>query len=533
MGNTATRIPYRETNFYSSLVLDFLDQHPGLRNFYSHPGSLEGIRSCLAQRRQSQTDRQLLVDRMTAQYADISLPERAQKNLDRLRQDNCFTITTAHQNNIFSGPLYFAYKILHAIALAAELKNKIPECEFVPVFYMGSEDADLDELDHIYIGSDRYQWKTDQTGAVGRMKVDQGLLELIDRIEGQLGVYAHGSEWIKLLRDSYTSGRSIAEATFRLVHTLFAERGLLVLMPDDSFLKRSFSSLIKKELLEQFVAPLVQEQASALSDLGYKVQATPRDINLFYLQPNSRQRIEKRGAQWLVKGTSLVFTEEQLLAELAQHPERFSPNVLLRGLYQCSILPDVAFIGGGAEISYWLQQRKLFDAAKIPMPVLVLRNSFMLTDPAITSKLSLWGLGSAQLFESVDSILQQWAGEEGKLTRDLSSEKESLQQLYSDIKQRAGQLDPTLIAHVASLEKKSLKGLEGLEKKLWRSIKRKHVVQLNQLVQIKEQLFPQGVLQERHQHLGYFYARYGKALLDQLFVHSGGLAQDFTILELP
>jgi uncharacterized protein YllA (UPF0747 family) len=167
------------------------------------------------------------------------------------------------------------------------------------------------------------------------------------------------------------------------------------------------------------------------------------------------------------------------------------------------------------------------------MPVLVLRNSFMLTDPTITNKLSSWGLGSAQLFESVDSILQQWAGEEGKLTRDLSNEKESLQQLYSGIRQRAEQLDPTLIAHVASLEKKSLNGLEGLEKKLWKSIKRKHVVQLNQLMQIKEQLFPMGVLQERHQHLGYFYARYGKSLLDQLFVHSQGLAQDFTILELP
>ena len=108
-----------------------------------------------------------------------------------------------------------------------------------------------------------------------------------------------------------------------------------------------------------------------------------------------------------------------------------------------------------------------------------------------------------------------------------------MQELYALLQQRAGQLDPTLRAHVASLEKKSLKGLEGLEKKFWKLIKRNHAVQLNQLLQIKEQLFPQGVLQERHQHLGYFYARFGKEFLDHILSHSQGLEQKFTVLQLP
>ena len=533
MGFTATRISYRETNSYSSLVLDYIDKPQSLRDFFSHEGTLDGIRSCIAERSRFTMNRRLLADRMIAQYAEMELPEKAKKNLALLCQDNCFTVTTAHQNNIFSGPLYFVYKILHAIALAAELKTKIPECEFVPVFYMGSEDADLAELDHVYIETEKYQWKTAQTGAVGRMKVDEGIKDLIDRIEGQLGVFSHGAEWIQLLRSCYTQGRTIAAATFRLVHTLFAEKGLLILMPDDRQLKQAFSGTIKKELLEQFVAPLVQEQAVALLGQGYKVQATPRDINLFYLQEGSRQRIEKRGELWSVKGSSVTFTAEQLLTELAQYPERFSPNVLLRGLYQCSILPDVAFIGGGAEISYWLQQKKLFASAAVPMPVLVLRNSFLLTDTRVATKLASWGMETTMLFASIDQLMEQLAGEEGNIVRDITKEKAALQELYALLQQRAGQLDPTLRAHVASLEKKSLKGLEGLEKKFWKLIKRNHAVQLNQLLQIKEQLFPQGVLQERHQHLGYFYARFGKEFLDHILSHSQGLEQKFTVLQLP
>ncbi|NDF97382.1 MAG: bacillithiol biosynthesis cysteine-adding enzyme BshC [Chitinophagia bacterium] len=533
MGYSAIRIPYRETRSFSSLVVDYLDHHPSLKGFSSHESSLRGIQSCIEERRRCATDRALLVKRLTAQYEAVEMPAKTKEQLALLSKPTCFTVTTAHQNNLFSGPLYFTYKILHAIALANDLKKKIPDCDFVPVFYMGTEDADLAELDHVHIGSEKIQWKTSQTGAVGSMKVDANLLTLIDRLEGQLGVFPHGAEWVQLLRNSYAEGLTLAQATFRLVHTLFASYGLLVLLPDDKELKRSFAPILKKELLEQFVVPLVQQPARALAAAGYKVQASPRAINLFYLQEGSRERIEKQGDQWLVHGTSLTFSQETLLKELDQHPEHFSPNVLLRGLYQCTLLPDVAFIGGGAEIAYWLQVKELFAAANVPMPVLVLRNSFLLTESTQLKRLGPLGLSPEQLFTPIDELMQVLVGPSMLAQRDLGKERAVLHQLYQQIQQEAGQLDATLMAHVASLEKRAQQGLEALEKKLWRVIKRKHQEQQMQLQGIKAQWFPGDQLQERHQHLGYFYAQWGKELIDQLLANSQGLTQEFTILNLP
>ena len=533
MGYSATRIPYRETGAFSSLVVDYLDHHLSLKEFASHELSLRGIQSCIEERKGFATDRQLLVSRLTAQYEAVEMTEKTKEQLALLAKPNCFTVTTAHQNNLFSGPLYFIYKILHAIALAKELKEKISDCDFVPVFYMGTEDADLAELDHVHLGIEKIQWGTSQTGAVGRMKVDDNLLSLIDRLEGQLGVFSHGAEWVRLLRDSYTEGLTIAEATFRLVHSLFASYGLLVLLPDDKDLKRSFAPIIKKELLEQFVAPLVQQPAAALAAAGYKIQATPRAINLFYLQEGRRDRIEKQGDQWQVHGTSILFSQQQLLEEVERYPERFSPNVLLRGLYQCTLLPDVAFIGGGAEIAYWLQVRELFATAHVPMPVLVLRNSFLLAEPTQTKRLGALGIAPDRLFSPIDQLMQTLVGPTMLAQRDLTKERAALHQLYQQIQQQAGKLDPTLVAHVASLEKRALQGLEGVEKKLWRVIKRKHHEQHMQLQLIKAHWFPADQLQERHQHLGYFYAQWGKELIDQLLAHSQGLTQEFTILNLP
>jgi bacillithiol biosynthesis cysteine-adding enzyme BshC len=533
MGYLAQRIPYRETGSFSSLVMDYLDHHPSLLPFASHELSLRGIQACIKERSSLPIDRDLLVKRLSEQYQGMELSEKIKENLTLLSRSTCFTVTTAHQNNLFSGPLYFVYKILHAIALAGELKKKNPDADFVPVFYMGTEDADLDELDHIHIGPEKLQWNTEQTGAVGRMRIDRALVALIDRLQGQLGVFPFGAEWIALLKECFVEGRTMAEATFLLVHHLFASQGLLVLLPDHPDLKRSFIPILKRELLEQFTAPLVDEQTQALVAAGYDVQASPRNINLFYLQDGSRQRIEKKGEQWVVQGTSLVFDASSLVKEVEEHPERFSPNVMLRGLYQCSLLPDVAFIGGGAEISYWMQLAKLFSATSIPLPVLVLRNSFLLVEPTTTKRLANLGLSANQLFLSDDQLLRLLVDSKVMSQQDLTEEMNLLQQLYQQLQQQAGQLDPTLVAHVASLEKRSLQGLQGLEKKLWRVIKRKHLEQQSQLQLIKSELFPGGQLQERHQHIGYFYARWGRGLIDQLLLHSQGLTQEFTILHLP
>src|SRR6185437_12246053 len=166
------------------------------------------------ERKKFKTNRGLLVEEFSNQYKDFNDCDAIKVNIQALSDENTFTICTAHQPNIFTGHLYFVYKILHTIKLADSLKKELPEYNFVPVFFMGSEDADLEELNHIVIDGEKYKWETNQTGAVGRMKVDDNLLKLIDKISGRLSVEKYGNDLIELLKKCYPKNSTIENSTF-------------------------------------------------------------------------------------------------------------------------------------------------------------------------------------------------------------------------------------------------------------------------------------------------------------------------------
>src|SRR5690349_15238938 len=187
----STIIRYQQLSYFSRIIIDYINEADALNCFYEYPVSFKGIEAAIGKRKTFKTDRETLVKALTHQYEPLQVNEPVKTNISRLKEENTFTITTAHQPNIFTGYLYFVYKILHTIRLATSLKSKYPQYQFVPVFYMGSEDADLDELGHVYLGGDKINWNTDQKGAVGRMQ-PKGLEKLLTRIEGELGVHPFG-----------------------------------------------------------------------------------------------------------------------------------------------------------------------------------------------------------------------------------------------------------------------------------------------------------------------------------------------------
>src|SRR5690606_34380866 len=154
-------------------------------------------------------------------------------------------------------------------------------------------------------------------------------------------------------------------------HSLFGKYGLVVIDPDEAALKQAFIPVMQADLLEHPAERLVNGAIARLGAAHYKAQAHPRTINLFYLKDDLRERIERKGARWEVLHTDIAWGQESLLAELHAHPERFSPNVMLRPLYQETILPNVSFIGGGAEVAYWLQLRELFVEHGVFYPVVL------------------------------------------------------------------------------------------------------------------------------------------------------------------
>jgi len=529
MQTDCAQIPYQQTGWFSKIVTAYLDEETGVQPFYKHRVTLDGIQAAITARQAFNQNRELLVTELQKQYFGLPVTGKLQNNIQSLSQATTFTVTTAHQPNIFTGPAYFVYKILHTIKLANHLSGKFPAYNFVPVYYMGSEDADLDELGSIIINGEKYTWQTQQTGAVGRMKVDKDFIALIHRVHGQIGVEEYGEELIALFKQCYRKDVTIQQATLELVNALFGTYGLVVVLPDNPNLKRSFVPVIEKELKEGFSHKIV---ATTIAELGksYKPQAGGREINLFYLINDKRERIEKEGDKWVVKSLNLEWAEDEMLKELNDYPERFSPNVILRGVFQETILPNIAFIGGGGELAYWLELRDVFEAVSVPYPVLILRNSFLLVEDRWRKKQQLLGFSVADIFKTERDLMDKVVTAKSSNKFELNGELTSVENAYSAIKELTAKVDTTLIAHVESLKAKAIKRLIELEGKLKSAEKRKFDNELVQIQKLKAALFPGNNLQERVENFSGFYAKYGKGIIDVLLDNSLTLEQQFAVL---
>lgn len=528
---SVTYLDYASTGAFGGWVTDYLRAAPALQAFYRHPPNLQGLREAVATRRMAQPDRALLCQAIRATHASMPLTSAQQSNLEALTSPNTFTICTAHQPNIFSGYLYFIYKILHAIRLADDCARDMPDCRFVPVFWMGSEDNDLDELGQIRWYGQKLVWQTKQTGAVGRMVVDAALQQLIGQMAGTIGVEPFGKDIIHILQDAYPKGITIAEATTRFIQHLFADYGLLVLQPDQPALKRVMVPVFRKELESQVSHGLVAPVATAM-DAIHKAQLHPREVNLFWIDDAVRGRIIPDGDRFLVDGTSLSFTKDEILRRVEDEPEKFSPNVVLRGLYQETVLPGIAFIGGGSEVAYWLELKTLFDHFEVPYPVVLLRNSFLLLDAADRRQLLAMGLSWTDLFTSTRQLLDTHARQYSDQRLDMEPELEAAARYYAALGHRARALDPTLEGHVQSIAQKAIHRLRGLEAKMLRAERRKHSEWSQKLERLHARLFPNGSLQERHDNIIPYLAKYGPGVIQKMYQASRGCEMQFGVIDL-
>ena len=529
MNCTSTSLQYDKTGYFSTIVTDYLQQANELRSFYTHLPNLQGIKDAIEARKSFANHRALLKSSLEKQYKGIETTAAVKQNIQSLQSENTFTITTAHQPAIFTGTLYFVYKILHTIKLATWLKEQLPQYNFVPVFYMGSEDADLDELGKIYLHNEKIVWDTRQTGAVGRMNT-KGLEKIIARIEGELSVLPYGRELVQILKDCYLNSADIQTATFKLINTLFAVYGLIVLIPDNAGLKKVMQPVFEEDLLHQTASVLVGKTISRLS-AHYKVQANPRAINLFYLKDDKRERIEVKDRKYIVLNTAISFSKEEIVKELQEHPERFSPNVILRGIFQETILPNIAFIGGGGEMAYWLELQDLFRENKVPYPVLILRNSFLVVESKWKEKITRLGFDTEDFFQPAQQLLTLLVTRNKNGELKLENELAEVHQLYQLLKKKAGNIDKTLQQHIEALQAKAVKPLHELEKKMLRAEKRKYEDQQRQIQAVKNMLFPFNSLQERIENFMPYYAKWGNAFLDMIYKNSLALEQQFVVLE--
>jgi bacillithiol synthase len=517
--------PYPETGKYGQLVMDYVNNSLAVPNLYTHEPTKAGMEAALKERPVG--NRAKLVAGLKEQYAGLQVNPVTEKQLELLAKPNTYTITTAHQPNIFTGYWYVIYKICHVIALSRQLAETHKGYEFVPVFYLGSEDNDLDELGSIKLNGKKYTWETEQTGAVGRMQVDEKLELLRDTIITQTAHEPFGTKLTELLKLSYTKGTNLEQATFLFIHSLFAEYGLVILLPDRAVWKEQIKNIIWDDITQNKAQVLVEETSNTMAH-AYKVQAHARDINLFLLSDGKRDRIEKTATGYAAGNTS--YTEAELKLLLDTNPEKFSPNVILRGILQETILPNVAFVGGGGELAYWLQLRKVFDLYKVYYPMLVLRQSFTIMEHKDWQEWQKLGVGNKNLFEHLQQKQNSWVKTHDAESLDIQQETTSLLNIYSALEKKALNYEQGLATHIKALQKKHSNVLAVLQKKFIRQSKRKHEEVMRKLQKLEDKYFINGGLQERSDNFLIAYSKYGKVLLETLINNCTGLQGAFKTL---
>ena len=530
MSQSFKHIPFSSTKVFSKLINDYLEGKGTALNFVQYAPNLQGYKASIEGRKKHPINRGLLFEVLTKQYANLPQEKAVTEHISLLKKDTTFVITTAHQPNLFTGPLYFFYKIIHAIQLASSLKATFPEYDFIPVYYMGSEDADLDEVGAFNLDETKCQWVTKQTGAIGRMQVDDALLKLVQQLENYWSIFPQGQKALEILKAAYQKGKTISEATLSFVHAFFGSKGLLVLQPDNAALKAAFIPVMEKELLTAFSHDAIQPTIAALSK-EYHVQSEGRTINLFYLKDNLRARIEKQGDQFIVLDTDIQFTESEIITELHQYPERFSPNVILRGVYQETILPGVVFVGGGGELAYWMELKNVFHQVGVHYPLLQLRNSFLLIGQKQAEQWANMQFEEQDLFKQLLDLEIIYVKKHASQALDLQGQINNLTTLYANIKNEVVKVDITLGTHTENLEQQAKAKLLALEKKMVRAERRKQSIAIQRIHRIKKELFPQNNLQERVEHFSKWVGQYDLSWIDTIMEHSKGLESKFSIIK--
>ncbi len=527
----ATYIEYRDTGSFSSTLLRYLDNDPEIRELYEHPPTLEGFGSLL-EKKHASADRSLLVKVLSTQYNNAQVDDsKVRNNILLLAEPNTYTVTTGHQLNIFTGPLYFLYKIITAIKTAELLKAAHPDKNFVPVYWMATEDHDFDEINHINLPDKKIVWDAHSSGgATGRLSTSS-LISALKEYTGYLGLTRNGMKLSQLINRAYKGSSTLAEATLYLVNELFADYGLVVIDADNAELKASFSRIIQHDILTKTSFSQLQEAEEVFKAKGLKAQAHGREINFFYLLDGKRERIVEDNNTYKVFNTHLKFSRDELSKEIDTYPERFSPNVITRPLYQEFVLPNIAYVGGGSEIVYWLQIKEVFRHYNIDFPILILRNSALIATKPLSAKLKSMKLGYVDLFRPADEIKRQWVLKNCSESLDISEEKEKFNEIFDIVKLKAGNIDLTLIPSARAISIRLQKAIQGLETKMIKAEKRKHQESMGKIDSLLSAYFPQTSLQERFFNFGYLYIKYGDGLIEGLYDHFKPLDFKFTILE--
>lgn len=514
------KIPFRSAHAFSEFFLKYIESDEALKPFYNRFPSVSSFDGQLKEKSASflPASRQTLMSVLQRQYQPLKVSLPVEASIKALGSEKTFTITTGHQLSIFTGPLYFVFKIATVIKACRELKAKYPKYTFVPVYWMASEDHDYEEIKSFRLNGKVFTWTTNQQGAVGRFHT-KDFKTLLSEVPGE----------ISLFREAYTKSNTLADAVRHYVNALFGSEGVVVIDGDDRELKQSLKPVIQSDLFDHAPFQRVSETNKRLETLGLHPQVNPREINFFYLDNQLRSRIEQQGDDFVVVDTPLRFKRDELKRKIEETPEVFSPNVILRPVYQEVILPNLAYVGGPAELVYWLELKGVFENYKIPFPILLPRNFGLVVDAPTARKIGQTHLHVDAFFENKNDLFKRWVTQHSTHDLSLEASVQTVSDLMSEVQKRAEKIDPTLGPMTAAHTTRMKKMLGSIELKMVRAEKRAQSDGLRQVEAVKESLFPNGGLQERTDNFLNFYPS-DPAFIQKLLTHFDPFDFQFHVL---
>lgn len=490
-----------QSGLYSKLILDYLTEKQELSPFISFWPNEAGFAEQIEVRKKSAVDRKNLVACLRNQYGNLELGDAVSANLDSLLRDTTFTLTTGQQIHIFLGPMYVYWKIVSTISLAHRLRKQYPDLNFVPVFWMATEDHDFAEVNHCELFNRSFVWEDQQThaGPVGRLSTE-GLPELTDDLAS---LFSRQEEWKTFenqFRAAYAEESNFAKATRRLVHEFFKDHGLVILDPDDAQLKKDFLPIIKEELLQESSKDAVQVTSEKLGE-SYGLQVHPREINLFYSGEKGRERIViKEGMLQTISGVPLgeaSAIDTWLEAKVGD----ISANVVLRPVYQEVILPNLAYIGGPGELAYWLQLKGVFDHFSVPFPILENRKSVFIIGNKVQSVLEKMNLRLDDLFLDEDELRVKALEVSSDGLVSLKDDLDELLELKDRIIGKAASIQASQAKPLAEIFNQSEKIIKKIDKEIFTLQEAGLEKSLEKVLKMKSLIKEKGFTQERNQYI--------------------------------
>ncbi|OIQ34196.1 MAG: bacillithiol biosynthesis cysteine-adding enzyme BshC [Crocinitomix sp. MedPE-SWsnd] len=491
---------FDELKMSSKLIRDLINEDAQTSQFIEDFFSFDNLKKQIEKKELSFETREVLVDQLKIQNSTLKLSQAASANINSLLHDNTYTITTGHQLNLLSGPLYSVYKVVQVIQIVERLKKENPDQNFVPVFWMATEDHDFEEINHINLFNQKVEWlKEGQVDAIaGRIKtdsIDSFLNPIAEKFQNP-----ESAEIVSSFLKMYSETSNLQEATRILMNSLFEDYGLVIIDGDDAKLKGLFSEIAIKEIEERFVYDKVNVSNEDLKGLDYHQQVYVRECNLFYIDKNNvRHRIKEDGEDYSVAGKKMKASE--VVSLIKEEPQSISPNALMRPMYQECILPNLAYVGGGGEIAYWLQLKNSFQAANLTFPLLRVRDSVLLVRQNQLDLLDELKVELLDLKLGVDQIIKDMALEESGDDLDIAPIVFQITAAKNDLLRQANAISKGLDGMIEAEFSKFSKSLDKIEAKMIKAEKGKFEKTQKQVQKIASSFFPNGGFQERYENV--------------------------------